>query len=212
MDPDELAAGLRSLLGRDINVSGVGSHISVNFTESDILSIIQRRPGAEKVTDLLSNPANADAFLAKNRDLSSDKETRMICCGIFQSKANDLFKKKQYNEARIRYIDGIGAIVGKTFKIPLPVKEGLRNEIYVKSDVWEKIALMECCNGLARCMIELKDVEQVRLPLSFLLLMQLNWAPFHCRQALEWVEEVNNLWKNNYFSSEPVHFGKSTLP
>jgi len=164
MDPNELAAGLRSLLGRDISVSGVGSHISVHFTESDILSIIQRRPGAEKLTELLSNPASADVFLAKNRELSSDRETRIICCGIFQSKANDLFKKKQYNEARIRYINGIEAIVGKAFKIPLPVKEGLRNEIYVKSDVWEKIVLMECCNGLARCMIKLKDVEQVQLP------------------------------------------------
>jgi hypothetical protein len=199
-------------LGRNIDVSGVGSHISVHFTEADILSIIQRRPGAEKVTDLLSNPASAEAFLAQNRGLSSDRETRIICCGIFQSKANELFEKKQYNEARIRYMDGIGAIVGKAFKIPLPAKEGLRNQVYVKSDVWEKIVLMECCNGLARCMIELKDVVQVWSPLSFLLSLLLNWVPFHCRQALEWVEEVNNLWKNNYFSSEPVHFGKSTLP
>jgi hypothetical protein len=128
--------------------------------------MIQRRPGAEKVTELRSNPASADAFLANNRDVSSDINTRMICCGIIQSRADDLFKKKQYNEARIMYIDGIATIVGKTFKIPLPVKEGLRNEIYVKSDVWEKIALMECCNGLARCMIELKDVGQVWLATS----------------------------------------------
>jgi hypothetical protein len=162
MDPNEIAASLRALLGRDISVSGEGSHVSVNFTQADMLSILQRRPGADEVRQFQSNRASADAFLAQNRELSSDKETRMICCSIIRSRADDLFKQKQYDEARIKYIDAIAAIVGKAFKIPLPAKGGLRNEIYVKKDVWEKIALMECCNALARCMIELKDAEQVR--------------------------------------------------
>jgi hypothetical protein len=35
---------------------------------------------------------------------------------------------------------------------------------------------------------------------------------FWGEQALEWVEEVNVVWKNNYFSSDPVYFGKYVLP
>jgi len=150
---DEFAETLRSLTGRDIAVSTRGSHTSVNLSSSDILAMLQRRPGAEKVKELQSNRANADAFLAQNRDLSSDQKTRMICCGIIKSRADHLFKQKLYDEARITYIDAIAAIVGKDFKIPLPVKGGLRNESYVKNNVWDKIALMECCNALARCMI-----------------------------------------------------------
>jgi hypothetical protein len=141
--------------------------------------MLQRRPGAEKVKELQSNRANADAFLAQNRDLSSDQKTRMICCGIIKSRADHLFKQKLYDEARITYIDAIAAIVGKDFKIPLPVKGGLRNESYVKNNVWDKIALMECCNALARCMIELKDVEQVRS--GFFLPFQKDASEFFAR-------------------------------
>ena len=144
--------------------------MSFNFTSSDVLSMLQRRPATEQVNQLQSNRTSGDAFLAQNRDLSSDLETRMTCCGIFKSRADDLFKRRQYDDARIMHIDGIAAIVGKAFKIPLPVERGLRSEIYIKKDLWEKIALMECCNGLARCMIELKDLEQVR-SLCLMLLM-----------------------------------------
>jgi hypothetical protein len=150
-------------MGRNISVTGGGSHISVHLTADDLLHHLQQRPGSDKVKNLLSNPSRADNFLAQNRNLSTELDTRMICCGIIQSRAGDLLQESRYDEARIKYIDAIAAIVGKDFKIPLPVKEGLRNEVYVKSDVWEKIALMECCNGLARCMIGLKNAEQVRL-------------------------------------------------
>lgn len=30
-------------------------------------------------------------------------------------------------------------------------------------------------------------------------------------QALEWLEEVNTLWKNNYFSSDTAHWGDISL-
>ena len=168
MDPNELAADLRSLLGRNINVSGSGSHISVNLTSADILAMLQRRPGIEKVKKLQSNRVSADAFLAQHREYSDDLETRMMYCQIVQSRGDDLFKQKDFDAARIMYIDGVTAILGKTFKIPLPPMGGLRNEIYVKADVWEKIALMECCNRLAQCMIELQDLPQVQSD-SFLL-------------------------------------------
>lgn len=162
MDPDVLAS-LRAELGNNVNIRDNGSGgVSVNFSPADILSLMQRRPGASKVKELKSDPLKADAFLAQNKSRSSEKDTRMICCALFQAKGEELFKKKKYEEARSQYIQAIAAIVGKKFKIPLPPKNGLRSENYVKLDTWEKIHMMECCNALTRCLVQLNDIEMVR--------------------------------------------------
>jgi len=45
---------------------------------------------------------------------------------------------------------------------------------------------MECCNGMAQCLVGLKQWDN----------------------ALLWLEEVNVLYKNGYFSAPAVYFGQ----
>lgn len=90
-----------------------------------------------------------------------NKKKRLVYCQLFKTKGEDLINRAKYDEARESYLDGVASLVGKSFRIPLPAKGGLRNEVYVNMDVWEKTSLMACCNALARCMVELGKLKKV---------------------------------------------------
>lgn len=207
MDINALSEQIRAALGQNVDVrsnGNGGSGISINLTPANLLAIIQKRPGADKIQRLRANDGLVDSFLSTNWPSSPDNETRVVCCSLFKSKAEKSFAKKQFREARDRYLDATASIVGKKFKIPLPANGGLRNDVYEKIDTWETISLMECCNGLARCAIRLGNIEEVRIIISTLYYSY----KYLFTQAIEWVGEVYVLWKNRYFRCGTVHFGK----
>lgn len=125
------------------------------------MSFLQKRPGADKVKEFRQDPAKGDAFLARNTSLGTETTTRLTICAIIKDRANDLLKMKQYTPARMKYMDTLATILDKDFQIPLPLKSGLRNEKYVKLDTWEKVSVMECCNGMSKCMIGLGETSKV---------------------------------------------------
>ena len=64
---------------------------------------------------------------------------------VNRSRGDALLKSSHYEEACIKYYDGMAGIVGKDFKTPSIA--GVRSEVYVKLMDWEKIHCTVCCNS-----------------------------------------------------------------
>ncbi|KAF7972173.1 hypothetical protein HWV62_18746 [Athelia sp. TMB] len=144
-----------------------------------VTSAPTQRPGAALVRELNRDRSAADAYLEQNAHGDANYIPRVVSCTILKDRGDGLLVKGQYDAAQTHYIDALGALLGKDFTIPLPVNGGLRSEGYVALDGWEQVMVMECCNSMAKCSIAKDDKVK----------------------ALEWLEEVNILWKNNYFKS-----------
>jgi hypothetical protein len=82
---------------------------------------------------------------------------------LLRDSADECHKQGKPDEARDIYLKAAKVILRDGFEFPLPIREGLRNEVYVNLDAWERIDVMACCNGLARCMIDLKNSAQASL-------------------------------------------------
>jgi hypothetical protein len=167
MDLDGLAQGLNAAFGRNVPLRSRqgGSGISFDITEEDMKAIVRLRPGADTLRELRGDRSKADTFLSQNQN-NKDRKNRIVACSLLRGGADDLCKQGRYDEAKLEYEKATKAILGKDFSSPLPVTEGLQNEVYTKLDPWDRIVLMECCNGMAQCMIKLKCPERVRRFLS----------------------------------------------
>lgn len=118
-----------------------------------------RRPGAGVINEL-SIDSETEAFLNAN---VTGEESHLFHCNIWKNRAEKSLEARQYDDARSGYLKAIAALLGKNFKVPLPAEEGgVVSAAYSKLTAWERIDLMACCNGVARCMKELKDTEGVR--------------------------------------------------
>jgi hypothetical protein len=162
MDLDGLAESLSAAFGRDVPVRSRqgGSGISFNLSAKDLKSYARMRPGASTLKELQKDQSKADAFLIQNGN-SIKRENRIIACSLLRGRADDLCKQGKYGEAKLQYEKATKAILGKNFQFPLPITEGLQNEIYTKLDPWDRIVLMECCNSMAQCLIKLKCPQRV---------------------------------------------------
>lgn len=123
-------------------------------------SISPVRPGAAKIKRLQEDPLSIDEFIAQN-PMPSDLEPRIITCALLQRKGEALYKKMRHSDAICYYEQATKTIVGLGFMFPRPVGEGLRNEMYTQLHPWERICVMECCNGMARCLVGLKQWDKV---------------------------------------------------
>jgi hypothetical protein len=163
MDIDGLTQSLSAYLGRDVPVrlEHGGTRISVDLTKEDFKAIVQRRPGGYMLKELQQDRNKADAFLSSKAN-SEKRDDRIISCSLLRGRADDLRKQGKFDAAKIEYENATKAILGRDSIFPLPVTEGLRNEAYTKLHPWDRIVLMECCNGMAQCMINIKRPVQVR--------------------------------------------------
>jgi hypothetical protein len=118
------------------------------------------RPGAAKIERLQQDPLGIDEFLAQN-PTPSDSVARIITCTLLQGKGVALYRKGRHADATGYYEKATKMILGPEFVFPRPVGEGLRNEMYTHLHPWNRIAVMECCNGMARCLAALKQWDQV---------------------------------------------------
>jgi len=75
--------------------------------------------------------------------------------------AEMLESAKAYDQAIGKYKEAIKEVVGEEFEVPQGRKGGMKNEVYRKMTVWEKVSVMACCNGIALCLEEKGDVPQV---------------------------------------------------
>jgi len=85
--------------------------------------------------------------------------TPVQTCWRLRGSADVLYQNDKYADAQLKYAEAIKAIV--SIEVPLPMKEGMRNEAYMNLDWWGRIELMACCNGMARCMVKLDDFNKV---------------------------------------------------
>jgi hypothetical protein len=206
MDMDGFVESLSAAFGRSVSVrqGPGGSGLSFDFTANDIKTIIRSRPGESTLKDLLRDRSRADAFLSENVD-PTGRENRMITCSLLQGRGYELCTQNHYEEAQLQYENAAKAVLGTGFKFPLPVSEGLRNNVYTQLDPWDRIALFECCNGMAQCLLKLKCPEQVRPVLSGRHSLMI------ATKALSFLEEIYVLYKNAYFRTDTPLFGQSTL-
>ncbi|KAH9932855.1 uncharacterized protein B0H18DRAFT_1092989 [Fomitopsis serialis] len=100
--------------------------------------------------------------------------------------ANNLLDHKVYDEAHAQYLRVIGSILGANFSVPLPQDQdgGMRCDKYLQLSMDERVDLMECCNGVAKCLSEAHKVTE----------------------ALDWYEEVDALYKNARFAARPAMY------
>ncbi|KAH9947500.1 hypothetical protein B0H21DRAFT_738280 [Amylocystis lapponica] len=130
------------------------------------------------------SPELALDFAELLRDLSiQDNESRRGCCLESIKKADKFVLRSYYEEARYKYRQAITAVVGDDFTIPLTPAQGggVRSDVYLGLTIDETISLMACCNGMAICMVGAKEIGK----------------------ALDWLEEVNVLWKHVHLSKRP---------
>lgn len=68
---------------------------------------------------------------------------------------NDLLGRKIYDEAHAQYLRVIDSILGIAFRIPLPQDQdgGVKCEKYMQLCMDDRINLMACCNGIAKCLV-----------------------------------------------------------
>lgn len=165
MNADGFAEGLSAVLGRSVPLRHGGSSLSFDISDEDIKTIIRLRPGRDTLKELQQDQSKADVFLSSKGN-STRHNDRIISCSLLKWRADNLCKQGKFEEAKIEYDKATKAVLGRDFVFPLPVTEGFRNEVYTKLSQWERIVLMECCNGMAQCMIKLKCPERVRRPLS----------------------------------------------
>ncbi|KIK05339.1 hypothetical protein K443DRAFT_130487 [Laccaria amethystina LaAM-08-1] len=95
-----------------------------------------------------------------------------------------LVKAGKWDEAKALYWSNAKRLVGDQFQIPgisgSSGDGGLRSAQYTNMGHFERADLMGCCNGMAKCCIHEKDIES----------------------ALAWLDEVNVLYLNGYYSAE----------
>ena len=153
-----LAETLSAAFGRNIPAQfrPDGSGFSVNLTNADLA---RRRPGTIKLRRLRGNLSEANTFLSENEN-SINLENRITACGLLRERGDELCKQEKYEGAKLQYENATKALLGNNFIFPLPITEGLQNEVYTKLSPWERIALMECCNSMAQCMIKLRCLGQ----------------------------------------------------
>lgn len=117
------------------------------------------RPGTGLIKDLQRDSSKAEAFLYGP---ATGEDARIVRCNLFQGRAENFLKARFYDKAHLEYLEAIAAIVGKEFKIPLPAEEGgVISAVYMNLTAWERIDLMACCNGIAQCMVGMKNIEEV---------------------------------------------------
>ena len=164
MNFDGFEESLRAAFGRDIPVRyrQNNSGFSMNFSTEDIKALMRRRPATQKLKELQEDRSVADAFLSAHAS-STDREDRFISCDLLRGRAEELRKRGQHNDATFEYEKATKVILGQGFVFPLPNSEGLRNEVYTNLGSWESVVLMECCNGMAQCLVELKSLKLVSL-------------------------------------------------
>jgi hypothetical protein len=162
MNFDGFEETLRDLLGRDIPVTyrGNNSGVSINFTPEDIRALNRRRPGSQKLKELQQDRSKADEFLSAHAT-STDSDDRVVSCDLLRGRADELCKRGQHEEATFEYERATKAVLGQGFVFPLPNSEEFRNEAYTKLEPWERIVLMECCNGMAQCLIKMNSLKRV---------------------------------------------------
>ncbi|CAL1705913.1 unnamed protein product [Somion occarium] len=99
---------------------------------------------------------------------------------------DQLFSRKVYQAALGKFKKTARVIVGDGFEIPLYCGEGggFRSKKYMEMKQAKRLALMECCVQIARCLRELEDYEQ----------------------SLIWVEEVEVIVRNLCFSNTEAMF------
>lgn len=178
----------------------MSDNINANF--SRIISNIRPHDhGGDGVSfDIEEN----DMFSFLRENPTANVGVRITFNNMIKTTAANLLKNKEYGEAQEKYTKAIAIILGDEFRIPLPVESGLKNEKYMKLHTLELVGLVECCNGMAQCMIGLGNIAKVRFYVLF-------FAKIDCPKALEWLEEVYVLWKNNYFLCGTVHYGNFCL-
>ena len=132
----------------------------------------------------------------------------IITSSLGSRRGDALFNEGKHGSAQEQYAKAARAIVGEDFQLPMIAGKGdggVRCDLYTDISHWDRVALMGCCNGIARCLLEKQDIEGVR----FLLLTRFI---FNCpTQALAWLEEVNAIYRNTYFAASKPLFGEEML-
>ena len=92
--------------------------------------------------------------------------------------ANDLLVRKIYDEAHVQYLRVIGSILGKDFAIPLPQDQdgGVTCEKYMRLTMDNRINLMACCNGVAKCLAERQKLAEVDVTVATRVTEGLKWS------------------------------------
>ncbi|KAF8581950.1 hypothetical protein K439DRAFT_1618627 [Ramaria rubella] len=175
----DIAAAIRNVWG-DVPVYGNATGTGVRFGSNDSsMTASENRPGTRKIKEFQSDSSKGDAFLAEAKQ--DTEETRIIRCNLIKHKGDILVDTSKYQEAYSKYREAMEVILGKGFQIPLT--DGLKSEVYMKLTHWERIDLMACCNAMAECLFQQKLREE----------------------ALDWIEEVNILYKNAIYTiGQPI--------
>lgn len=82
---------------------------------------------------------------------------------LLKVRAEQYFSKGLLRDATNSFEAAAKAILGSSHSFPAR-GPNMRNEAYAALNVFEKLEVLECLNGLARCMIKDHDLHKVRFP------------------------------------------------
>lgn len=125
-------------------------------------------------------------------------------------RASDLLGQKIYDEAHAQYLRVIGSILGNDFAVPLAQEKdgGVKCEKYMQLSMDDRVHLMACCNGVAKCLAGTDKHAEVGTHSRHTY--QGSPDLITHAQALDWFEEVNIIDKNARFTKRPALHGERT--
>lgn len=116
-----------------------------------------------------SNEASLGTILADSKgfDLNQREETSLhdICmrCERLRLQGREHIAARQWVEATRVYREAICVIMGKDFEVPGWSRNcGMIMQRYIEITDWQRIALMQCCNGIVQSRAMLDDLQGVR--------------------------------------------------
>jgi hypothetical protein len=132
--------------------------------------------GHDTTSPMLQPPTADDASLEtisaalKRNSLNQDEAISLqdICmrCHLLRLEGKELVATRRYVEATRVYREAICVVMGKDFEVPdWSRNHGMIKEAYIKITDWQRIALMQCCNGIVQCRAMLHDLQGVRIEL-----------------------------------------------
>jgi hypothetical protein len=158
-DIDDLRQALRNGPGNRSSPNNRFSNASSPEFQQDFLYSLGRqllgRPDEDLVNNLLADRSKGDEFLSQPGNGKG-----LVRCRVLRGRADEELAKGNLDIAENMFEEAARFVLGAECSFPVKA-EALRNEVYVKLEAWERIEMMACCNGLAKCRITNNDVPKV---------------------------------------------------
>ncbi|GBE88800.1 hypothetical protein SCP_1402050 [Sparassis crispa] len=109
-------------------------------------------------TNVVESPKLVAAFTALLQEQAQGElESRYADCVRLIETANSLSSRNLHEDPRSSYFKAIATLLGDSFTVPLTYSRdgGVISEVYTNLGMDERVQLMVCCNGIARCMAKL---------------------------------------------------------